>query len=86
MPRYPEPRTAIGGLRGDGIKLISERSRAALAAARARGKALGGNRGPLPADLHYAIVTALARREVAEQAAHRPTLKVDRLRAQGIAG
>jgi hypothetical protein len=64
-------------------ELISERTRAALAAAKARGKALGGDRGYRPAAGPDAATAALARREVAERAAHRLALEVERLRAEG---
>ena len=49
-------------------ELISERTRAALAAAKARGKALGGDR---PAAGPDAALAALARREAAERLALR---------------
>jgi DNA invertase Pin-like site-specific DNA recombinase len=67
-------------------ELISERTRAALAAAKARGKALGGDRGYRPAAGPDAAAAALARRLAAEQAAHRLALEVERLRAEGITG
>jgi DNA invertase Pin-like site-specific DNA recombinase len=67
-------------------ELISERTRAALAAARARGTALGGNRGYRPPAGPDAAAAALARREVAERAAFRLALELDRLRAEGISG
>jgi len=65
-------------------ELISERTRAALAAARARGRALGGDRGYRPAIGPDAIVAAEARREAAERNAHRLGLEIDALRAEGI--
>ncbi|MGG5890578.1 recombinase family protein [Falsiroseomonas sp. HC035] len=67
-------------------ELISERTRAALAAAKARGKALGGDRGYRPVVGPDAAAAALARRQVAEQAAHRLALEVERLREAGIVG
>jgi DNA invertase Pin-like site-specific DNA recombinase len=67
-------------------ELISERTRAALAAARARGTALGGDRGYRPPAGPDAAAAALARREVAERAAFRLALEVDQLRAEGIEG
>jgi DNA invertase Pin-like site-specific DNA recombinase len=67
-------------------ELISERTRAALAAAKARGRSLGGDRGYRPAAGPDATAAALARRETAERAAHRLGLELDRLRAEGVAG
>jgi DNA invertase Pin-like site-specific DNA recombinase len=66
--------------------LISERTRAALAAAKARGKTLGGDRGYRPAASPDAGAATLARREAAEQAAHRLALEVECLRAEGVVG
>ncbi|WP_426954210.1 recombinase family protein [Muricoccus radiodurans] len=67
-------------------ELISERTRAALAAARARGAVLGGDRGWRPPAPPCARSAALARREQVERAAHRLTLEIERLRAKGIGG
>jgi DNA invertase Pin-like site-specific DNA recombinase len=67
-------------------ELISERTRAALAAAKARGKALGGDRGYRPPTGPDTAAAAMARREAAEQAAHRLLLQVERLRDEGIVG
>jgi DNA invertase Pin-like site-specific DNA recombinase len=67
-------------------ELISERTRAALAAAKARGKALGGDRGYRPSGGPDATVAATVRRQVAEQAAHRLGLELERLEAEGIVG
>jgi DNA invertase Pin-like site-specific DNA recombinase len=67
-------------------ELISERTRAALAAAKARGKALGGDRGYRPAAGPDSAAAALARRQVAEQVAHRLALEVGLLREAGIVG
>jgi DNA invertase Pin-like site-specific DNA recombinase len=65
-------------------ELISERTRAALAAARARGRVLGGDRGYRPAAGPDAAAAAQARREAAERAAHRLVLELERLRAEGV--
>ncbi|WP_198370526.1 recombinase family protein [Roseomonas rosulenta] len=67
-------------------ELISERTRAALAAAKARGIALGGDRGYRPVAGPDAMAAALARREAAERAAHRLGLELERLRAEGVSG
>jgi DNA invertase Pin-like site-specific DNA recombinase len=67
-------------------ELIAERTRAALAAAKARGRLLGGDRGYRPAAGPDAAAAALARREAAERAAHRLVLEVERLRAEGVSG
>jgi hypothetical protein len=65
-------------------ELISERTRAALAAARARGKALGGDRGYRPAAAPDAGAAAQARRRTAQRAAHRMVLESERLHTQGV--
>ena len=65
-------------------ELIGERTRAALAAAKARGAVLGGDRGHRPAAGPDSGAAALARRLAAERAAHRLALEVERLRAEGI--
>ncbi|MFO1029212.1 MAG: recombinase family protein [Acetobacteraceae bacterium] len=65
-------------------ELISERTRATLAAARARGKALGGDRGYRPDAGPDARAAAQARRMEAEQTAHRLALEVEALRAAGF--
>ncbi|MEO3475938.1 recombinase family protein [Roseomonas sp. CAU 1739] len=57
-------------------ELISERTRAALAAAKARGKVLGGNRGYRPVTGPDAQEAARARREIADRVAHRLALEV----------
>lgn len=67
-------------------ELISERTRAALAAAKARGKALGGDRGYRPAAGPDARAATDARREAADRVAHRLGLELERLRAEGVAG
>jgi DNA invertase Pin-like site-specific DNA recombinase len=65
-------------------ELISERTRAALAAARARGRALGGDRGYRPEQGPDAAAATVARREAADRAAHRLMLELERLRAEGV--
>ncbi|WP_426954134.1 recombinase family protein [Muricoccus radiodurans] len=67
-------------------ELISERTRAALAAARARGAVLGGDRGWRPSVPPCARAAAQVRREEAERAAHRLALEIERLRADGVVG
>ena len=67
-------------------ELISERTRAALAAARARGVVLGGDRGWRPSAPPSASAASHARREAATRAAHRLALDVEALRAEGIHG
>jgi len=66
-------------------ELISERTRAALAAARARGRALGGDRGYRPVAGPDSRAATQARRETAERTAHRLLLEVEALRAEGVA-
>ena len=65
-------------------ELISDRTRAALSAAKARGTALGGDRGHRPTMGPDAAVAALARREAADRTAHRLLLEVEALREAGI--
>jgi DNA invertase Pin-like site-specific DNA recombinase len=67
-------------------ELISARTTAALAAAKARGATLGGDRGWRPVQGPDAGRASLARRETAQRAAHRLMLEVEKLRADGIAG
>lgn len=67
-------------------ELISGRTRAALAAAKARGKVLGGDRGYRPAAGPDPAAACTARREAAARAAHQLALEVERLRAAGIEG
>jgi DNA invertase Pin-like site-specific DNA recombinase len=67
-------------------ELISERTRAALAAAKARGAVLGGDRGYRPMAGPSAAAAAVARRKAAEQVAHRLMLEVARLRGEGVVG
>jgi DNA invertase Pin-like site-specific DNA recombinase len=65
-------------------ELIGERTRAALAAAKARGAVLGGGRGHRPAAGPDSGAAALARRLAAARAAHRLALETERLRTEGI--
>ncbi|MGG5890556.1 recombinase family protein [Falsiroseomonas sp. HC035] len=67
-------------------ELISERTTAALAAAKARGAVLGGDRGYRPAAGPDSAAAAYARREAAIRAAYRLVLEVEHLRARGVAG
>jgi DNA invertase Pin-like site-specific DNA recombinase len=65
-------------------ELISERTRSALAAARARGAQLGGDRGYPPAEAPDAAAAAQSRVQAANQTAHRLMLEVEQLRAAGV--
>jgi DNA invertase Pin-like site-specific DNA recombinase len=65
-------------------ELISERTRAALAAAKARGAVLGGDRGYRPSAAPCAAAAAVVRAANADQAAHRLWLEVERLRGEGV--
>jgi hypothetical protein len=65
-------------------ELISERTKAALAAARARGRVLGGDRGYRPATGPDSQAAAVSRRVAAEGAAHRLLIEVEALRSSGI--
>ena len=65
-------------------ELISERTKAALAAAKARGRPLGGDRGYRPSAGPDSGAAALSRRGAAERAAHRLLLEVDRLQGEGV--
>ena len=63
-------------------EVISERTRAALAAAKARGAVLGGDRGYRPSVPPCAA--AASRTERADQPAYRLWFEVERLRAEGV--
>jgi DNA invertase Pin-like site-specific DNA recombinase len=65
-------------------ELISERTRAALGAAKARGARLGGDRGYRPTAGPDSRAASLARRVTAERAAYRLLLEVDGLRESGV--
>jgi len=65
-------------------ELISERTRAALTAAKTRGAVLGGDRGYRPSVPPCAALAAVARGEAADTAAHRLWLEIERLRAGGL--
>jgi DNA invertase Pin-like site-specific DNA recombinase len=65
-------------------ELISARTKAALAAAKARGTVLGGDRGYRPSIGPDATAAARVRREEAERAAHRLVLEVEAIRGEGI--
>jgi DNA invertase Pin-like site-specific DNA recombinase len=65
-------------------ELISDRTKAALAAAKARGARLGGDRGHRPTAGPDSQAASVARRGMAERAAHRLLLEVDHLRQAGI--
>jgi predicted flap endonuclease-1-like 5' DNA nuclease len=57
-----------------------------LAAAKGRGRLLGGDRGYRPGHGPDATAAASARRQEAEQAAHRLALELEQLEAEGITG
>jgi DNA invertase Pin-like site-specific DNA recombinase len=65
-------------------ELISARTKAALAAAKARGAVLGGDRGWRPIGGPDAARAAQARCQAAQRAAHRVALEIEALRAVGI--
>jgi DNA invertase Pin-like site-specific DNA recombinase len=65
-------------------ELISERTRAALAAAKARGAVLGGDRGWRPPNPPCAAAAATARAGQATRTAHRLLLEVEALRDEGL--
>ncbi len=63
---------------------MGERTRAALAAAKARGTVLGGDCGYRPAVAPDARAAALARRVGAERTAHRLMLEIADIRDGGV--
>ncbi|MDN3564605.1 hypothetical protein QWZ14_09540 [Paeniroseomonas aquatica] len=65
-------------------ELISGCTKAALAAAKACGAVLGGDRGFRPACGPDATLVGVARRKVAEQAAHRVAIDIERLREGSV--
>ena len=65
-------------------ELISERTRAALAAAKMRGKALGGDRGYRPTMAPSASSATAARQEEAVRKAHRLLLEINMLQTEGV--
>jgi DNA invertase Pin-like site-specific DNA recombinase len=65
-------------------ELISERTRAALAAAKARGAVLGGDRGYRPLMGPCAAAAASVRGDAAVRTAHRLSLEIDGLRGEGV--
>ena len=64
-------------------ELISERTRAALAAAKARGAVLGGDRGYRPSAAPSAAAAAAARADEADRTAHRVRIEIERMRRDG---
>ena len=67
-------------------ELIGERTRVALAAAKARGRVLGGDRGYRPAAGPDSALAAAARGEAAERGASRLMLEIRSLQAGGVVG
>jgi DNA invertase Pin-like site-specific DNA recombinase len=65
-------------------ELISERTRAALTAAKARGAVLGGDRGYRPSAGPCAAAAASARGDAAARTAHRLWLEIDAVRGEGV--
>jgi hypothetical protein len=61
-----------------------ERTTAALAAAKARGAVLGGDRGYRPSAGPCAATAATARGDAATRIAHRLSLEIDGLRGAGV--
>ncbi len=65
-------------------ELISERTRAALGAAKARGAVLGGDRGYRPCVAPCAARATAIRREAADQVAHRLSLEIATFQGEGV--
>ena len=65
-------------------ELVSERTRAALAAVNERGAVLGGDRGYRPPMAPCAAAAANARADEADRTAHRIGIEIDRLRRSGF--
>lgn len=65
-------------------ELISARTKAALAAAKARGTVLGGDRGYRPVRQPGGKAAVEVRRRKAKRTAHRLALQIQALRADGI--
>lgn len=64
--------------------LINARTKATLAAAKARGAVLGGDRGYRPLSGPDAAAAARMRRDGAERAAHRLAIEMGALSADGV--
>lgn len=64
-------------------ELISERTRAALTAAKARGAVLSGDRGYRPPAAPCAASAAAARAEEADRTGNRVRIEIERLRRSG---
>jgi DNA invertase Pin-like site-specific DNA recombinase len=67
-------------------ELISAHTKAARAPAKARGAVLGGDRGWRPLHGPAGGKASVARQDVAQRAAHRLVLEVERLQAPGVLG
>ena len=65
-------------------ELISERTRAALSAAKARGAVLGGDRGYRPSSAPSAAAATAARADEADRTAHRVGIEIARLQRSGV--
>ena len=64
--------------------MSSDHTRAALAAAKASGAVLGGDRGYRPAAAPCAAAAAVARADEADRTAHRVRIEIKRLRQNGV--